>query len=163
LVNVQVRVANHIEDNDGIWICLEGCGERAGAEKPIPVFDAAAVEGAPEDLDLRLVMQVEERQPGDIYYEGVMGSDGDQLPFDTWTDVYAYGQQGGLPELDLPASLPLGKQMMPTYPVVDQPFVFERGQPIHIQTNSQDENNEPAKQNLVFHFLPFYVTRRNVS
>ena len=49
LVNVQVRVANHIEDDDGIWICLEGCGERAGAEKPIPVFDAAAVLCVKED------------------------------------------------------------------------------------------------------------------
>ena len=81
-------------------------------------------------------MEQVERIPDDHFYEA--STIEQPLPFDTRMDVYAYGQQGDIPEVDLPAALPMGRELRTTDPPMDQWFTLTRDQGLPIRTETYD-------------------------
>ncbi len=81
-------------------------------------------------------MEQVERIPDDHFYEA--STIEQPMPFDTRMDVYAYGQQGDIPEVDLQSALPMGHELRTTSPPVDQWFTLNRADGIPIRTETFD-------------------------
>ncbi len=82
-----------------------------------------------------------ERVPDDHYYE--VSTVETPLPFDTWMDIRATGQQGnvngGIPALDIQQGLPMGREVITTDPPVEDFFAIERNRPMPIRTQTYDD------------------------
>ena len=63
-----------------------------GGQDPV---DAGALLHVRDDA-LALDLERVEREPGDVFYESTSSQ---SVPFDAAYDVYAYGAQGGIPEM----------------------------------------------------------------
>ena len=85
-------------------------------------------------------LAVDERIVGDFYYEGVASDDEVGFSYDSVIDIRANGQQGGLPPTDLPASLPLGPEMIIDDHYVDHGFTINRGDRMQINANSDSDS-----------------------
>jgi len=88
-----------------------------------------------------LQMELHERLPGDFYYEEATA--GYPLPFDVRMDIRAEGKQGnvhqGIPAVDLPEGLPMGREIRSTSPAVDEMFQFDRSHGLAIRTEHADD------------------------
>ena len=87
-----------------------------------------------------LFLDPEEREPGDVYYEGIAQSDEVDVPFDSNVDVYAIGDQWGLPPVDLAGSLPMGSEMELSNDVMTNGFRIKRGDKLDVTSNSSDDS-----------------------
>ena len=87
------------------------------------------------------IMEQVERVPDDHYYEASTVEQ--PLPFDTWMDIRADGQQGnvngGIPALDIQQGLPMGRELIPTDPPVEDFFSIRRQQGMPIRTQTYDD------------------------
>ncbi len=81
-------------------------------------------------------MDKTQREPGDIFYDNVNSPD---FAYEQDLDVYAYGEQGGLPEMEILDKLPLDRELVQQTPAVDQNLVIHKGQPLQIETNTGDD------------------------
>ncbi len=98
------------------------------------------------DLDItsetgdELNLEWEERLPGDSFYEGRADTDDVEVPFDSWVDVQANGNQGGLPPTDMPSALPLGREVELADQLIQAAFDLRKGDPMTVSTNLQDDS-----------------------
>ncbi len=87
-----------------------------------------------------IVLEMEERLPGDFYYEHATA--GYPLPFETLMDIQADGKAGnvhqGISAVDLPAGLPMGREIRTTSPAHDEFFAFNRQQGLNLRTEYSD-------------------------
>ena len=87
-----------------------------------------------------LFLDPEERVVGDEYYEGLAQTDEVDVPFDSNVDVYAVGDQYGLPPTDLAGSLPMGSEMELSNDVLSNGFRVKRGDKLSVTTNSNADS-----------------------
>ena len=78
-----------------------------------------------------------EREPGDVFYESTASQ---VLPYDAAYDVYAYGAQGGIPEMEAIAAVDLGERMTLIFPPTDQVVQVVRGQPLPVLTGASADS-----------------------
>ncbi len=96
-----------------------------GGQDPV---DAGALLHIRDDA-LALDLERVEREPGDVFYESTSSQ---AVPFDAAYDVYAYGAQGGIPEMQADAAVVLGDRMTVTFPPASQTVQITRGQPLPV-------------------------------
>jgi hypothetical protein len=113
------------QDQDFIGPLNQGMDAK-GAGGRVEIYDDT------EQMDLDKTA----REPGDIFYENINSPD---LTYEQNFDVYAYGEQDGVPEMELQDALPLGREMIQQTPAVDQNLVIQKGQPLQIETNTGDD------------------------
>ena len=106
-------------------------------QQPLDAGHDIEVSSGADDIRLEQVERVQD----DHYYEASTVEA--PLPFDTWMDIRATGQQGnvngGIPALDLVQGLPMGREMRPSDPPMDEFFQARRGQPMQIRTETADD------------------------
>ncbi len=87
-----------------------------------------------------LFLDPEEREPGDEFYMGIAQADEVEVPFDSAVDVYAVGDQYGLPPTDLGGSLVMGTEMELSNDILSNGFRVKRGDQLTVTTNSSDDS-----------------------
>jgi hypothetical protein len=105
-------------------------------QEPLDAGMDVRVAAGNDELELELT----ERLPGDFFYERATAEY--PLPFETRMDIRAEGKQGnvhqGIPAVDLPEGLPMGREIRTTAPAIDEFFAFDRSQGLSLRTEYAD-------------------------